>query len=224
MHVVRFLGATPAIYQSSTQISRFDAPKQTGYYAPTPGDVQLRQPVVQAPTPTTATRPPATSTTPTQTPGEACAALWNALMLQAPSYIQACLADPTHRAAYNRICLLMAGNQISPSTGAAQWAAYVTKNCPPPGAPPPPPSQPPPPPVSHPVVPPPPPMEQSGPIDLPSGGPGGDSGGAPESPGEEAGYLRQVGSIVGIGLLLAVGLTYARKKGMLKLTKGRRRR
>lgn len=219
MHVVRRIGATPSttLYQSSTPVSRFDAPKTT-YYAPTPGDVQVRQTAV--PTTPTASRPPSTSTTPTQTPNETCAALWTALMAQTPDYLKACLRNPLHRAAYNKICLLTAGNQISPATGAAQWSAYLANNC---GNYGPPTAQPPPPPTSTPTVPPELVEEPPSVMDDPTGGPGGDSGGAPGS-GEEPWQLRQVGSIVGIGLIVAVGLTYARKKGMLKLTKRRRRR
>jgi hypothetical protein len=171
------------------------------------------------------TTTPSTSTTPTSQPEitALCNSLWTQLMAQTPTDVKACLnADPAHKRVFDGICAKIGTKQLTLQAAAAQWAGYVTQHCaappppsPPPAAPPPPASTPTTPPQQVPTTP---------PSTTPSGGPGGGPSGG-EQPTEQAGFLRQVGSIVGIGLLMAVGLTYARKKGMLrKLTKRRGRR
>jgi len=220
MHVVRFLGATPATITSSRLQYSEALTTPTEYWSP--GDVQLKPKPPPAPT-STPSVPSSPSTQPTGTPQQTCDALWNQLLGQADPAVRVCVtANPTHKKNFDRICSNIAAGTLSLASGAAQWAGYVQQVC----APPPPVSTP-----STPTMPTAPPyipqtLVPSNPPDA-GGGPssgGPSSGGPADEPQTQDSLLRQVGSVVGVGLFVALGMTYAKQKGWLKLTKRRRRR
>jgi hypothetical protein len=163
---------------------------------------------------TTTTKPP------TQSPGEACNTAWNTWLRNNPAKAR-CVNDSAGRQKFMSICVGLQMGTLSLGAGGTQWNDYVARRCavPPPTASPPPP----PPPTRMP-----PPGDSSPPADLneppanmnpPHDGrdPGNtfDPGGGGEPTTGARAFLRQVGPVVGIGLLAAVVFTVARKKKLL---------
>lgn len=164
-----------------------------------------------------------------------CRPLWDQGLASDPA-LRACLTENDYPVFY-QLCAGVSLGYWSFADGAAEWARYVERKCtgglpsdPQPTAYPPPPQPPGVP--SPPPAPPPPVVDEPGqptdvpPFDLPGGGsdlPVDGGSGMPTDSGQKKGFLRQVGPVVGIGLLAAIGLTLARGK-TLKLTRKRKRR
>ncbi len=158
---------------------------------------------------------------PVQSPGEACASAWNTWRGANPAAAR-CAGDTAGRQQFVAICTRIQMGTLAPSPGMKQWTDYVARRCsaPPPQSPPP---------TSRPptTMPPPgdrnfPPMD-SPPLDGPNPPRDGRDPGSGFDPGvddvPETGaraFLRQVGPVVGIGLLAAIVLTVARKKKLFK--------
>lgn len=152
----------------------------------------------------------ATSTQPVQTPGQKCMSLWTSWLRQAPAQQKNCVNNTAGATKFKDLCTRTIAGTLSSDDATDRWNAYVRKQC---GTPPP---------ATRPPVPPPttssPPW--SGPAE-PGSGSGPGAGGGPGGDSSDEGLaakLRQVGPVVGLGLLLAIGLTVARKR---KLTRRR---
>lgn len=177
------------------------------------------------PTRTVATPPPSVQQTPPPTTQQSCQFLLQSWKAGNPNFA-ACLTQ-VDDAQLIEICEYgLANNQVPKATSMIH--DYVNAACakrqPPTvvAPPPPPPPVTAPPPTQNPPITAPPPQNFPGgppanqPADQTSAPPTRDTSTQPEKS-----LLRQVGPIVGIGLLAAVGLTYARKRS---LTKRKRRK
>jgi hypothetical protein len=123
-----------------------------------------------------------------------------------PQY-KPCLTEQDAEA-YRQLCCAAATGKIQPAAAYEQWIKYATNRC----APPPPPPQ-------EVAPPPPPPAEESLPFEPMDVSDGGDTNIEPVPQPSSA--MKTWGPIVGIGLIVAVALTLARKKRGKK-SRGRR--
>jgi hypothetical protein len=176
--------------------------------------------LIQRPSTTVAPPPQSIPQVPTGTPEQTCRAMLADWKAQNPT-LAACLSSADD-AQLLEICMWGFFDPAKQAQAGQQVQNYVAQACarnqPPvvvvqPKAPPfTPPQATQPPPIT-------PPPQQDFPGGPPSGGPGDVPGDTSTPPAKS--FLRQVGPIVGIGLLAAVGLTYARKRA---LTKRKRRK
>lgn len=177
---------------------------------------EFRGQLTENPARRVATPPPSVVQTPPPNVQQQCQGLLAAWKAANPT-LAACLT-PADDANLLQLCQYgLQTNQVPQATQQIQQyvGAACARRSPPTVTTPPHPPPPTPPPTSNQPPPITPPPQQ----DFPGGGP---SGGPPQgdtSTQPQKSFLRQVGPIVGIGLLAAVGLTYARKR----LTKRRRK-
>lgn len=162
-----------------------------------------------------------TTTPPTQSPGQLCSGDWVSWKSAHPVE-RTCAGDAAGQQQFAAICVQMRMGTLAPATGLKLWNDYVARRCGQPRPPATPPATPPtqmPPPgdfnpptnLNNPPANMNPPTDGRDPGSMFDPGAGGD---APATTGARA-FLRQVGPVVGIGLLAAIVLTVARKKKLL---------
>lgn len=173
-------------------------------------------------TPLTVRQPPATSTPKVNYDCNKAFLSW----LSANPQLATCGQTTQHKSTYNLLCTQIRNGNITAAQGEITWRQYIAKECPS-SAPPPPPKMTAPPPsnVKQPPVPPPAAPPPGRVVNPPPEPPVLDEpGDQPPPVTQHASVLQQIGPIVGIGLLAAIGLTMARKMKKGRLTKRRHRR